>query len=76
MKLKEMREKAGLSQSRLAYMTGVKVRTIQHYEQGTNDINGAKLKTLLLICDAIGCRLKDILTDEEVLQLLDKLNID
>ena len=46
-KLQNARLAAGLSQSQLASAAGLNVRTLQCYEQGAKDINGAKLATLL-----------------------------
>ena len=70
--LKQNRELSGMSQAELAEKTGISVRMIQNYEQGTNDINGAKLSTLLRICIALGCTLDGIITDPETRDLLEK----
>ena len=67
-----IRKAAGLSQSQLADLAGIKVQVLQQYERGARDINGAKLPTLLKICNALECRLADIITDEETLALLKK----
>lgn len=69
-KLKTMREAAKLSRLELAEMTGVSARTIEGYEQGKKDINGAKLKTLLKLCQVLNCSLIDILDDQELLDLI------
>lgn len=69
-KLKERREASGLSQSQLAENAELSKRTLQELEQGRRDINGVKLLTLLKICDALGCGLEDIVTDENVIELL------
>lgn len=61
MKLKEMRERAGLSQSELARLSGVKVQAIQHYEQGFRDLNGAKAITVYRLANAIGCTVEELL---------------
>jgi IS30 family transposase/DNA-binding Xre family transcriptional regulator len=63
--LQKLRKAAGLSQSQLADLAGIKVQVLQQYERGARDINGAKLPTLLKICNALECRLADIITDEE-----------
>lgn len=68
--LQRLRKEAGLSQSRLAKLAGLNVQVLQQYERGARDLNGAKLATLLKICNALECRLADILTDEETLELL------
>jgi transcriptional regulator with XRE-family HTH domain len=66
MALKEMRKKAGLSQSELAAVSGVKLRAIQVYEIGQRDINGAKLDTLCKLALALNCKVYDIITDEQL----------
>ena len=66
--LQKLRKAAGLSQSQLADLAGIKVQVLQQYERGARDINGAKLPTLLKICNALECRLADIITDEETLE--------
>lgn len=63
--LKALRDGRGLSQQKLAEMTGLSVRVLQNYEQGVRDLNGAKLVTLLKLCNALGCNLFDLVTDEE-----------
>ena len=68
--LQRLRKEAGLSQSQLAKKAGIRVQVLQQYEQGVRDLNGAKLATLLKLCNALECRLTDIVTDEETLELL------
>lgn len=69
--LKKMRNSAGLSQSQLAEASGVSLRTIQAYECGSKNINAAKLVNLLKLCNAMGCELSAIVTDEETLEQLE-----
>lgn len=66
MTLQEQRKKAGLSQSELAAVSGVKLRTIQTYEIGNRDINSARLDTLCKLALAMNCTLYDILTDDQL----------
>jgi len=66
--LKQNREFSGMSQRELAEKTGISIRTIQEYERGSRDLNGAKLVTLLKFCNALGCSLDAILTDSETLE--------
>lgn len=59
--LKDMREKAGMSQSQLASKADVNVRMIQHYEQGSKDINKAEVMTVYKLSKALGCNMEDIM---------------
>lgn len=68
--LQKLRKAAGLSQSQLANKAGIRVQVLQQYEQGVRDLSGAKLATLLKLCNALECRLADIVTNEETLELL------
>lgn len=70
MSLKEIREKRHLTRLQLSNLSGVNIRTIEAYEQGNKDLNNAKIKTLLKICQALECELEDILTDNDTLDLL------
>ncbi len=69
-KLQQVRKERGLSQAALAEKAGLNVRTIQHYEQGSKDLNGARLSTLLKLCKVLNCKLRDILNDPETVELL------
>ena len=60
-KLKNIRDKAGLSQSQLSERTGVNIRMIQYYEQGFKDIKKAQGLTLLKIAKALGTTIEDLL---------------
>ena len=71
--LKKMREAAGLSQSKLAEKSGVKLRVIQGYEQGYRDIDGAGLEILVSLSLAIGCKVPDILENEQLKNSLVKV---
>lgn len=68
--MKELRKKIGLTRAQLAEETGINFRTLEAYEQGRKDINGAKLKTLLKLCQALDCKLEDLITDPETKELL------
>ena len=67
MKLKELRERSGMSQSQLAKAAGVNYRTLQDYEMGRSNIDGAKLKTLLSLCQTLNCRLDELVEDQELI---------
>ncbi len=70
-KLQNARKTAGMSQSQLARAAGISVRVLQDYERGARDISGAKLATLLKLCNALHCELRDIIADPETIELLD-----
>jgi len=53
------------TQAELADRAGVSLRVLQNYEQGANNINGAKLRKLCKIADALGCSVVDILQPEK-----------
>lgn len=72
-RLQELRKARGLSQGKLSELSGISVRVIQDYERGARNLNGAKLYTLLLLCETLGCTLHDIITDPNTLKLLDKI---
>lgn len=69
--LQEIRLKRGLSQSQLSKKCGVPIQTIQKYEGGFANINNAKLSSLIRICLALNCELKDILTDQSLIDLIE-----
>lgn len=60
-KLKERRESAGMSQADLATLTGISVRVIQNYEQGTRPLNGARAITVYKIAQALKCSVEDLI---------------
>jgi transcriptional regulator with XRE-family HTH domain len=72
-KLKEKRQTAGFTQSQLAEKTGINVRTIQHYEQGSKIFDHARIDTILRCCIALNCKLEDILDNDEYVELTKKL---
>lgn len=59
--LKRIRTAAGLSQSQLAELTGISLRSLQHYEQGSRDINKVQGLTLLTLARALNVTIEDIL---------------
>lgn len=53
--LKRKRRQVGLSQSELAELSGIPVRTIQQYEQRQKNINKAQVEYLFKLSNALGC---------------------
>ena len=72
-KLKEMRQAKNLSQSQFAEKTGINLRTIQHYEQGSKNFDHARIDTILKTCIVLNCKLEDILENPEYVELVKKL---
>lgn len=62
-RLKFMREYKGMTQAELADKSGINLRSIQNYEQGFKDINGAKVVTVLALAEALDCDVYEIIND-------------
>ena len=60
-KLQERRKAAGLSQSRLAARIPMSVRTLQHLERGSLDINKAAALTVYRLAQELDCEVVDLL---------------
>ena len=59
--LKRIRAAYGCSQSELASLSGVSLRSIQMYEQRKKDINKGQLMTIVSLARALGCNAEDLL---------------
>lgn len=68
--LKLMREKRELSQAELAQIAHISKRTLQDYEQSRHNIDGANIKTLAKLANALQCSITDILEDPELIERL------
>lgn len=73
-KLKEMRQAKGLSQSQLAEKAGLNVRTLQHYEQGSKIFDHARLDTILKCAIALSCKIEELIDNKEYLELIKTYN--
>lgn len=60
-KLKQYRQRAGLSQSQLAEESGVPLRTIQQYEQRQKNINMARAEYVIKLAKALYCKPEELL---------------
>ncbi len=58
--LKRIRTCYGCSQSELAKLSGVSLRSIQMYEQRQKDINRASVSAILSIAKVLGCSVEDL----------------
>lgn len=59
--LKELRTKKKLSQSELSLLSGVPLRTIKSYEQGSVDISKAQAETLYALAKVLDCTIEDLI---------------
>lgn len=68
-KVKEMRERAGMTQKQLAGALGISQQSVYYYESGDRDIKGS---LLIQMSEVMKCSVSDILgiTDPDVLQLV------
>ena len=64
--LKTIRENRGISQTELSKLSGVKLRSIQMYEQKVNDIDKAQAGTLYKLSRILGCTIEDLLENPEL----------
>ena len=73
--LKDKRNETGLSQAKLAEKSGVNKRMIEYYEQGSKDINGAHLSTLVDLAVTLECPIAELLSDKELIEKLKKTTL-
>lgn len=59
--LKRIRQLRNLSQKQLSLLSGVKLRSIQCYEQGDIDIKNAQGETLYALAKTLDCSIEDLL---------------
>lgn len=64
-RLKQIRQRIGLSQSELAELSGIPVRTIQQYEQRQKSINKAQTEYLMMLARALNCNAEDLIEPVE-----------
>lgn len=60
-RLQIIRKRNGFTQSELANLSGVSLRSIQMYEQRNKDINKAQLETVNNLAKALGCSIEDLI---------------
>ena len=60
-KLKTVRQSKGLTQRELAEKTSISIRTLQHYEQGSKDLNQAAALTVYAIAQALEVEMTELL---------------
>lgn len=60
-RLQEMRTRRDMTQAELAERAGVNLRSLQDYEQGKKNINGAAAQTVYRLAVALHCAVEDLL---------------
>ena len=65
-RLKAIRDNRGISQTELAKLSGVNLRSIQMYEQKVNDIDKAQVGTVYKLSRVLGCMIEDLLENPEL----------
>lgn len=60
--LKELRTNKKLSQTQLSLLSGIPLRTIKAYEQGSLDIAKAQAETLYSLAQTLGCTIEDLIS--------------
>ena len=60
-KIRDLRNRNGLTQQELARRSGVKLRMIQAYEQNYQDISKAEVGSVLKLAKALSCSVEDLL---------------
>lgn len=64
-KLADKRKNKNMTQQQLADKSGVAVRSIRAYEQGSKAINKAQAITVYKLAKALKCKMNDLLETEE-----------
>ena len=59
--IKILREERNITQQALADAAGISIKTLQDYEGGRKDINGAAAGTVKKLAEALGCRMEDLI---------------
>lgn len=73
-KLQEIRKRVGLSQAELSKRSGIKLQTIQGYELGRRQTDGAHVDSLVSMADALGVPFYEIIEDDALAEKI-KQNI-
>lgn len=60
-KLQDRRKATGFSQSQLAAKVPMSLRTLQHLERGSSDINKAAAITVWRLAKVLNCDIEDLL---------------
>jgi DNA-binding XRE family transcriptional regulator len=65
-KLKKARIVSGITQSELADLSGVNIKSITSYEQNPEKLSRASIETVILLADSLGCEIEDIINEDTI----------
>ena len=68
--IKNARIRMGLTQAKLAELSGISVNVIKALEMGARNTDKAQINTLVGICSVLGCPISDILTDPKLAEAM------
>lgn len=63
-RIKELRQRRGLSQSQLARALGRTETTVRNWEHGRTGLDW--VKAVIDLCEALDCSPQDLITEEEI----------
>ena len=72
-RLSAMRRERGMTQQDLAEKANLRIGTLSHYEQGLLDFDHARIDTVINVCCALQCRLRDVMSDTELADRIEAL---
>ena len=70
---KKMREKKGFSQGKLSKASGVKVRTIQAFDQIPGKIDNASFRIVAKLADTLQCSPAELFDSPDLISLAKKI---
>lgn len=68
--LKRIRVSSGLTQSDLAALSGINIKSISAYEQEPTKINKASVVTLFILSESLNCSIEDLIEKDYIRESL------
>ena len=59
--LEVIRKEQKMTRKQLSLKSGIRVRTIESYEQGLRDIKRGKIETIIKLSNGLNCKIEDII---------------
>lgn len=70
--MKTLRLSKNWTQTQLAEVSGVSVNVIKALEKNVRSTDRAQIDTLARICKALGCKISEVLTDDELIDIVEE----